>query len=222
MHAVNFSPQSLTEPLGPMVWILEQPLVGALTLAAVGIAAWAMLKRRDQPKLGLSIGAGMIALAAAVAVIGSLIETDRERIEDSSREFVVAAVAGDIAALDRLILANAALAISGRTAADDGRDRIEQLSQAQAQAGVIESWRVSRMQSTLDGPNVGTTQFRARVTARVGGPTLTWWKLHWRRDAQGVWRIWAIDCLAVNGREPGDGLFEWLRSAANGNRMRGR
>jgi hypothetical protein len=221
MQAVNYSPQSLTEPLGPMVWILEQPLVGALTLAAIGIGTLALLKRRDQQRLGLSIGAPLVVLAAAIFVVGSLVETDRERIEDASRAFVVAAVAGDLAELDRLILAEAALAISGRTAADDGRDRIEQLSKSQAQAGVIESWRVSRMQSTLDGQNVGTTQFRVRVTARVGDPALTWWKLHWRRDAQGVWRIWSIDCLAVNGREPGEGLYEWLRSAATGSRLRG-
>ena len=211
---LNYAPARLTEPIGPMVWALEQPLVSALALFVLGIVCASLLWRRDQARLGLIVGGALIALAAAVMALGTLVVTDREQIGMGSRTFVIAAVDGDMEALDRVMLEEAALAGSGRTVADDGRERIKRLSQAQAQAALIESWRISRLQARIDGPNVGTTQFRVRMTPRGGLPTLSWWRLHWRRDAQGVWRIGTIDCLAINGREPGSGLLNWLGGAA--------
>ncbi|MCB9839081.1 MAG: DUF4440 domain-containing protein [Phycisphaeraceae bacterium] len=221
MQAVNFAPAPLPESMSPIAWATEQPLIVALALAAAGIACWVLLSRREQAKLGTMIGGALMFMAVAVFALGTLIETDRERLERRTREFVAAAVDADIPALEDLILPDAVLAASGRTIADDARGQIESLSQAQQAAGVIESWRVSKVQAVQGGSNVGTTQFRARVTPRAGGVTLSWWKLHWRRDAEGAWRCSSIDCLAINGREPGGGVFDRLLDAARGGRSRG-
>lgn len=210
MNALNFSPNSLIEPTGPLVWVFEQPLTTALALLIAGIVGATLLRRRGQVKPGFIVGGVMLALAIGAFALGTLIVTGRERIEIGSNEFVVAAVDGDLAALDRLILEEAGLAASGMTVDHAGRERIESLSQKQSDAGMIESWRLSRLQASIDGPNVGTTQFRVRATPRGGAPTLSWWRLHWRRDAQGVWRIGTIDCLAINGQEPGRGLIQML------------
>jgi len=222
MNMVTYAPPSLTEPIGPLVWALEQPLIASLALTAAGVAIATVLARKGKLKPGLWAGAGLVVVALVVLVVGTVVETDRESIEGGSRAFVVAAVDGDIAVLDRLVLEEAALAASGQTVADDGRDRIEQLAAMQSEAGLIESWRLSRMQATIDGSNIGTTQFRVRATPAGGGPSLTWWRLSWRRDALGVWRIGTIDCLAVNGRKPGSGLYGWLGGATGGGRRHGR
>ena len=218
LSAMTYAPQALREPIGPMVWILEQPLVASLALVVAGVAVATLLMRRDQVRPGCIVCGALVALAITVFAIGTLVVTDRERIEVGSLDFVTAVVDGDMGALDRLILEEAALAASVRTVADDGRVQIETLSRAQADASVIESWRLSRLQSTIDGHNVGTTQFRVRATPREGGPSLSWWRLHWRRDAHGVWRIGTIDCLAINGRDPGAGFYARLRGAASGSR----
>lgn len=221
MQAVNFKPPQLSEPIGPLVWVLEQPVVTAVALSAAGIALFVLLRRRDQARLGLLLGLAMVLAGVAALGVGTVVVTDRESIEMRSRSFVIAAVDGDRGALASLILPEAGLSTGGTTVAEDGQQRIMDLASAQAAAQVIASWRVSRMQSTLSGRNVGTTQFRVRASASSGGPSLSWWKLHWRRDASGVWRISTIDCLAVNGREPGGGLFEWLKGMASGSRLRG-
>lgn len=216
MNALNYSPNSLTEPTGPLVWVFEQPLVLALALLVAGIVGATLLRRRDQAKQGIIVGGALFALAIGAFALGTLVVTDRERVEIGSRAFVLAAVEGDLVELDRLILEEAGLAASGKTVADDGRERIQSLSKRQSDAGMIESWRLSRLQATIDGSNVATTQFRVRATPRGGMPTLSWWRLHWRRDAQGVWRIGTIDCLAINGREAQGGLLHLLSGAAGG------
>ncbi len=217
MQAMTYTPQSLTEPVGLSVWLLEQPLAASLAIALAGIVAATLLRRREQAKLAIPVGAALIVLAIGVYVLGTLIVTDREQIQSGSTAFVEAAVDGDLEALDELILEAAGLAASGSTVDDKGRERIKNLSQVQAQAELIESWRVSRLQATIDGANIGTTLFRVRATPRDGRLTISWWRLNWRRDASGVWRIGTIDCLAINGHEAGPGLLNWL-SAASGRR----
>lgn len=213
MRAMNYAPEGLTEPVGLTVWVLEEPLVAALALGASGIVAATLLRRREQAKLAIPVGGGLLVLAIGVFVLGSLIQTGREKISEGSTAFVEAAVDGDLGALDSLILESAGLAASGSTVDDNGRARIKALSRTQADAGMIESWRVSRLQATIDGANTGTTQFRVRATPRGGRLTISWWRLRWRQDASGVWWIGTIDCLAINGREAGPGLLLWLRSA---------
>jgi len=220
MSRVTYAPPRLEEPIGPLVWVLEQPIVSAIVLAAVGVVVATLLSRRGQGRHGLAVGGALVAAGLAALGVGWAVETERERIEARSGALVSAAVDGDPAKIEPLLIENVALAASGRTMVSPGLPTIVGLAETQRDAGVIESWRLSRLQSKIEGPNVGTTQFRVRVTPTRGRPTLSWWKLHWRRDAQGVWRVGTIDCLAINGREAGGGIFDWLEGAARGSRIR--
>ena len=65
----------------------------------------------------------------------------------------------------------------------------------------IGNYRVLETQAAVTGPNAAVTQTYVRVTPeQTGGPTFSWWRLDWRRDPDGRWRVTHIEPINADDR----------------------
>lgn len=202
--------QDAVAPLAPPGffehWLQESPLPTALVLVALAGAVGLLLARRGKARAGAWAAAGLVAAGVAVLVYGSLVTTAREEVMAETRAFVEAVVKGDAPAADRSLAPSLSVSIASRPTPE--LDRAAILSVVSAFAGELElrDHDIAELQARIVGPGLATTQVRVDVTPRRWIPASTWWRLEWRRDAAGAWRIDGMDCLLFNGRRPGPEL----------------
>ena len=56
------------------------------------------------------------------------------------------------------------------------------------------------VEAVLDGPRVGRTQVRTSVvSAELGVPIGSWWRVDWRHDEPGGWRVVGVTPIWVQG-----------------------
>lgn len=184
-------------PAGPLWerWLLESPWPTAGLLALAGLVAFALLNRQGRAGAAVASAVAALALGAGVVVLANVVTTEREALR--ARSFsIVAAVAGrDQAMVGAMLAPNARLtkwplALTGREAI------VERVGSVPA----IQEWALLEAQASLDGPAVGRTQIKLRITPdQTRVPNLSWWRLDWQRDAKGQWVVIQIEPLAVHG-----------------------
>lgn len=182
------------------VALFESPLAVVFALVVLSLAAFFVLRSRGGAAF---VGAGVgLALAAGVFVVSVIVTTPRERMSSGTRELVRAAVEVDAGALRELLAPDARL-VSGKFRSVAGMDSVgrEQIisgvEDVVGQRYGVEKWAVLKVQATRDGPNVGRTQVQVRVEA--GGMSFSWWKIDWRLEDDGVWRVVGIEPLFISG-----------------------
>lgn len=193
------------------LWFQETPLPPTLVLLALAGAVGLLLARRGQSKAGGWAAAGLAGAGVAVFVYGSLVTTAREQVMARTRAFVDAVAKGDAQAAGDCLAPTVSVAIAGQPTPELDRDAI--LSVVPAFDGELElrDHDVGALQAQAVGPGLATSQVRVDVTPKRWFPGSTWWRLDWRRDDSGVWRIDGMDCLLLNGRRPGPELESEIR-----------
>lgn len=197
------------DPPAPSIlqrYLLEQPwpLVVVLLLIAVACLL-GMLRRRDKTArhrflIVSSIAAG---LAAGVLLLATAVRTDREAIEQTTRELVAAAGPLDPDRLDALIFPDAVF-----TGPDGSVWRTWDESEPAIRAGsrwvefkesphTIRSLRVGVLPS-----GEGVTLMDVRTDVPGAAFFKTKWRLTWRKDAEGEWRMHEARWLDFFGRQP--------------------
>jgi hypothetical protein len=191
-------PQPLPE--GPL-WsrlLFESPLPLVALLATAGVATILILNQRGDLRRGLRLGGPILAAAAALWLLATLVMTDRERLKASAIELVRAVAAGDAAATDRALAPDAVLR-SFVDASGLPRDRvIERVERDFRKGGSLEvkEYAILEIQATTQGDRDGFVQLKLRATPQItGGPTFSWWRLDLSRDASGAWRTTGVDLL---------------------------
>lgn len=193
-------------PDPPLVqrFAMESPLLPAIGLIIIGILVGVLLARRAQAKAG-----GLVALLCALAAgcllaTGALVTTDREVVLDRSRAFIEAVAEGDADAAEALMSDSLRVEFAGEAAPRLDKETMLGVIRSFNTRLSLSSYSVPTTQASIDGGGFARSQIQVRVTPEMTElPTTSWWRLDWRQDAGGRWRINGLECLLFNGREPG-------------------
>lgn len=194
-------------PLLPRLF-LEQPTPLAVALVIATIVSMAVLNRRGKAVQG-TVAAAFGVLVAAVIILATAVQTDRERIAAATEDLVNAAAAVDQTALDRMLAPDVRLLAQARIneqvqregpkLTDSGWDKATILAQADEYLKgpfKVSSAAVLETQALLDGPTSGRTQVRVRAVPEIYNfPVITWWRVTWRKGSDGQWQAIAIEPL---------------------------
>lgn len=191
-------------PGAPAVQVLlfESPTPAIIALVVAGLAAFFALRARGQAGRGALVGGGLAFVAAGLVAMASLVVTPREAMSTRTRELVRAVATVDVAKLRELLAPDARM-INDRfplVRDIDASSRDEILTRVEENLGrnqQVQDWSILKMQAKRDGPNAGRTQTQVRVD--VGGPNFSWWRIDWRLDEDGQWRVIGIEPLFISG-----------------------
>lgn len=183
------------------VWTVESPWVVAGALVGAGVVAWWFLNQKSEAKKAmLALGAGVL-LAAALVVCAQVVTTTRERLRAKTRELVGAVARAEMNTLSELLAEDVVLTGRGEPLVV-GREAL--LSGVRATTGSAYPVKQASMleeQEQVDDRNFAYTQVWLRIEAVSAGMARSWWKIGWRREAEGTgeaWRATSIDILQLD------------------------
>lgn len=195
------------EPLPPTPlmerFLFEQPLLPVAILALLAIIAAVAFAKRRQRTRGLIVAGVLLALAAGVYLTATMVTTDRETLLDRTADLIGSTAQAQTAVLPAMLTEEASLRTAGDIArvlpSVDGRDRILALVDQYLQSRYrVSTWKILDQQATIDGPNVGRTLIRVGVESNGFSRThYSWWRLHWERGPDGVWRCFELEPLWI-------------------------
>jgi len=198
------SPPALEEQgAGGAAALFERPALVGASLATLALVAFVLFNRREQAKVGALVAAGLLLLAGAGVAAGVLVETPRERVRALTRSLVEATGRADRAAVAGLLDAQVDLLMGGRRVPGDGRAMLLGALERLEGRYALQEAVVLETQVSLDADRRARTQTHIRAVPDGGGPSLSWWLLNWRQNAEGEWKATRIDGLLINGRAPG-------------------
>ncbi len=195
-------------------FLFEQPLIPAVVATLVGFACFAALNRQGQVRKGVMMLGLFLAIGGAVFGVGSLVTTDRERIQTRTLALVDRTLEADRAGASELIASDLTVTTINGAGVGLNRDMFLATIARFDDLGITGSTRSIRGAS-VDGPNVGRVDCFVRVTGSGGlyggGFTPSVWRFHWRKDSSGEWSLFLLECLSMFGREPGGDTLNWAR-----------
>jgi hypothetical protein len=190
-------------------WLLESPWMLMAILVAAGAAGYWMLRRSEDPRrtrrAGVALAVGSV-LALVVYAVSAVVETDREKISGLTRDVVRATATGEIDRLDDLLnddcILDAALPGLGMGAQVSKQgilDRVRAEFGPNARNGTARPVLLE-LQASTENPAFARTQIKLRVTSDAWNfPLLSWWRMDWRRQADGSWRATGIQLVSMPG-----------------------
>lgn len=198
------APPSLPQPPALEHWLFERPLVVGPAAIAIGFAFFLVLNRRNQAKQGILVGGGLAVLGAALLLVGTLVETTRERLIRESRALVDAVVAGEQGRVDALLSQELILSAGGPGGVPIRSKALAMraVEEFQSRVRVTEHGFGAAQAMVTSAGDSASSQFRVRAVTNFG-PGVAWVRLSWRKEPDGQWRIHLIELLRINGREPG-------------------
>ncbi len=184
-------------------FLFEQPLLPTAVLAVLAVIAAVAFLRRNQRKRGLIVAGVLAVVAGGVYLTATSVTTERETLLDRTEAVIGATAQAQGPILQDMLTENALLRTSGAIArvlpSVEGRDEI--ITKVEQNLGGryrVTRWEILDRQATIDGPNVGRTLIRVGVEAEAASRThYSWWRLHWERGPDGVWRCFELEPLWI-------------------------
>lgn len=189
---------ALPQPSAFEHWILEQQLWPAIALAMLGIIAMSVMRSIPGAAKHRFTAAGvLVLLAVGVYITGASVVTQRELLQDRSRQLVQSVAGRDPEAL-RAMLSDRCV-LQSRFGSATSADRIVELAITR-NPGVVASAEVGKVNAGLYGPQVAATQIRVRTEGSML-PSLSWWRVEWQRaDTDAAdWLVSHIEPIWVQG-----------------------
>jgi len=210
---LGFDPPDFDPLPGPPIsqWlVLEQPwyLTGALVVLGVAILEW--LRRQESLKAGIIIGGAVVLLGAGVMLLGSLVETDRERVKRLTRD-LIGAIATPNAYRTDLLLGEEGGVVAERGRWEFTRDEVlgeirsaQQAGGRYAVAGVgfkVSSYRLREIRAQVLSAGFAKTQVNVVGELESGRiMPASWWEIDWVREPGDRWRARLIETIWIQGR----------------------
>lgn len=196
-----FVPPPLPSPPRLAHWLFENPWPPSITLIALAVIVFVLLNARGQAKQGMGIGAGLLAIAAACIGTAFLVTTDRERVAARTVELIGATATADLAALRPLLASDVGLNVLGRPFPEEKEGILGMVGLYMGGSYRVEQHTVSNITAHVD--RLGSARTLARVRVEVDGFTnRSWWRITWRKNAQGEWEARHIDGLQIDMVKP--------------------
>lgn len=181
-------------------WVLEQPLPLTAVLVLAGVVVWFILRGQGKTKEGTRVGGVLVLLAVVVMALGTLIETEQEKLKARTRELVAAVASANVTKVGPMLTDDV-------YAQPFGFPRNVIFAKMESTLGgslKIKEHKISTLRAVLEGQNAARTQLRVHVVADgalYNGPVGSWWMIHWRKDASGVWKADEIEMQQVDFAE---------------------
>ncbi len=201
------APGRITALPGPPLWeaaLLERPIYLAAALILAAVVVGTLLNQRGKGRQAILAAAALVALAAGTLILGGLVKTEREQMSGATESLVDATARTDARALERALAPDATLfsdlRLPGVPSAQGGLDKEGIVKAVQSALGAhpLREHRVLEVQAQSLGPGIGRTQARVRVEFdEMPAPHVSWWRVDWRRSADGTWRATAISPIDV-------------------------
>lgn len=184
--------------------LFERSLLLILLLLLAGGAVAFTLLRSGRRAAGLGTLAAAIALAGGAYAAERAIETEGEQLESQTRALVAAVSDADADAMRGVLCDTVTIDLRSLAAIPVGREGLIAAVQLRLDGGRrVESWHISELQTTTDGPNVARTQVRVSTEGADSGRVASWWLIEWRRDrpdpsaSYGPWHAAHIELVAM-------------------------
>lgn len=177
------------------------PLMGALVLA--GAIGFSLLNRKGRVTPALASIATALALSAGVWFAARSITTDRERVRDLTIALVDATAKVDESTLGPMLADDLTLYLKvGAITTDNSMDRAATLQQVRRSLGglyKIKDWRITSNDITTSGTQASAHLSISVTTEAYAIPHRSTWRVDWRREGDGTWRVFAIELLEMPG-----------------------
>lgn len=177
------------------------PLIGALVLA--GAIGFTLLNRKGQITPALASIAAALALSACVWFAARVVTTDRERVRDLTVALVDATAKVDESTLGSMLADDLTLYLKvGAITSDSSMDRAATLRQVRRSLGgpyKLKDWHVTSNDITLSGTQASSRLSVSVTTEIYAIPHRSTWRVDWRREPGGGWRVFAIELLEMPG-----------------------
>jgi hypothetical protein len=179
-------------------YLLENPYPAVILLLIGAMVVWRIMNNAMKRREAAIGAAACVVVAGGVFVLARTVETTRERLKGLTFALVRSTAEADIASLDPLLDDKITLFRPGGGPSLDKGETLERVRNDLGKSFRVKEWAVLELQADVDTPTSAMTQARIRVTLQMSAfPTISWWKLDWRRDAAGVWRVISIDPVSV-------------------------
>ena len=192
---------SLPAPPLPARILFESQVAAPLGAAAVGLVLVAALARQGKTtaaRIALAVAAvGIVALALS----NWTVTTPREQLEARTLALVDAVAINDAATVEDMLSKRLVLRVNSNEA--EIRDpRALVLAEMGNVQQAIESHNAKAVASITDTAISGRVRFSVRASIKGGGINFTVWLTEWRKDPDGVWRLYGLDWKKLNGQPP--------------------
>lgn len=184
-------------------FLFEQPLLPIAVLVLLAIIAVVAFASRNQRRRGLLVAGVLVAVAAGVYLASMLVTTERETLLGRTEVAIGATAQVEVDAMSEILTEDAYLRTTGAIARVqppvEGRTEIIDLAARRLQSRYrVSQWEILDRQATIDGPNLGRTLVRVGVDVDGFSRThYSWWRLHWERGPDGVWRCFELEPLWI-------------------------
>jgi hypothetical protein len=186
-------------------YLFDTPFWLPLIIAAVGVFLFITGNRRQEAKVRTT-GVGVVALAALLAVVSYVVDTDREKMEKRSRELVASFVARDWARFESLVDPKASLLVGGGTVFADRRQIVDAARAAQDR-DAFQSITVRSVDA--DEPDRGYVTTRLELLsfqeATQGRPFNSTWEFEWAKGPDNAWALTQVRAIKL-GNVEGDSM----------------
>ncbi|MCL4221464.1 MAG: hypothetical protein KJZ65_08835 [Phycisphaerales bacterium] len=179
-------------------FLLENPWPAIILLSLLGTALLLLFNARASLKPGLIAGGLLLALAGGFYLTSTMVTTPREQIKQATRELVGAAARVNLPELDRLLSDELTVRVTRLSRSAGKRETMQAVETILGSQHRVREHSILETQATLDGPRLGRTQVRVRVTSDYG-PLLSWWRVDWELTPDGQWRARRIEALWIPG-----------------------
>jgi len=176
------------------------PAVVVLACAAFGLLLAAMRRRQR----AFSVAAAVcVALAVGVYVVSVLVTTDREVVERRTRQLVAATAPIEPATLRAMIDPSAAVMLPNGVVLPMSLALSDELIHA-VDRHAIHGQSIGGLHVEMTGDDAAVARLRVRSTmnGRAYDAVHTEWRLTWRHQPDGAWRIVAVEWLKFQNQEP--------------------
>lgn len=183
----------MTEMLFDPPWYLPA------AIAVLGVYLFIRGNRRQDAKIR-AVGGGVVLLAAALFVVGRVMDTDREIAENRSRQVVDAVEKHDWDALRSLLDPKSSVA-TPNGAVYSNRDLILTGAQLATEQYGVKNIRILSLTSRQDDTLITVDIDVLSDQGFTGQPFPSSWQFEWQ-DLSGGWTLMRIVCLKI-GNETG-------------------
>lgn len=205
--APTFEP--LADPPRLQYWLLESPLVPIAALLVAALVAWLLGRHSSRRRETRILSLGLLALAAGLYALSSLVRTPREAAIAATRELFVGLAEADPQLVAGRLAPEAIARVPGGYAPDLSReDLLGHVRDARSAAGrysgsgwtaTINSYRIRKLRAEA-GEGRATTQINVVFTLGEDGvPRGTWWEVSLSRAEDDRWLAREIELLWVAG-----------------------
>lgn len=175
--------------------VFEDPWPLALTFIVIGaVVAFIAIQRADKRLLRF---AGLaLLLAAAVFLLAGLVTTTHEQVIAATEELVDYTAPLQLSAFRSMVDAKVVVTIgeAGEASPITGDEVFERLEKT-VESQVIAAQTIISIDAQVPGDDDAITAFDLRTDLPAGGRFMTRWRLTWRRQGDGNWRVTAVQWL---------------------------